>query len=188
MSPATEILSVLEKGFGEFQDYGEESQDWRAVEVLAKKIGVKYAKRKPGHLWFPDEQWDGNRASVATPEQLLHEIAHYQVCPPRRRSFADYGLGDSSMSKTSLKARIDWRDAMTEEMYASLLGILWSCALGLNWIWVFDDHQWSLQLDQSRHDIPIIFRGLERLGLMKGGFPKPKVRMPGMRIYRLASA
>jgi elongation factor P hydroxylase len=57
---------------------------------------------------------------VSSPEELAHEIAHWIVAPPSRRSLRHFGLGEPGL-ETGRKVSPGYAEA--EEGLASLLGI-----------------------------------------------------------------
>ena len=89
---------------------------------------------KPGapHL---DVSWDGAMLRCETEAyMLLHEVAHFQLAAPARRTQVDFGLGPGPETGDRTRAA----QAQTlfglarerEEAMASLLGILWEAEFG----------------------------------------------------------
>lgn len=136
--------------------------------ALARSFGIPVLDEPP-HAAF---SWDGrvlrarSEASV-----ILHEIAHWQLCPPERRGLADFGLGAGP--ETGLKseadriASTDFEIRQDEEAGASLLGILWEAALGQPAILAFLEQNWLEGWDRpaAAHQFA---RTIHRLHL--GGF------------------
>ena len=114
-----------------------------AAVALARSFGIAILDEPPDVAF----SWDGavlrtrSEASV-----VLHEIAHWQLCPPDRRCLPDFGLGAGP--ETGLKAAAD-RAAVTdfetrerEERSTSLLGILWEAELGQPAVLAFLEQNW----------------------------------------------
>jgi hypothetical protein len=111
------------------------------VKRVAHAVGVKLANRNPSKT----AAWDGH--TVATRGQsvstILHDIAHWQVAPPWRRKYRDFGLGAGNESGDAAR-RVSHDLADNEERRASLLGIAWLFHLGEEEEAVDDlhDHGW----------------------------------------------
>lgn len=120
----------------------EDSAGRRAV-ALAHHLGIATLDEEPARAF----SWDGAVIrSRSEPSVLLHEIAHWQICPPARRALADFGLGAGPETGRRLEAdRVRIADQATqerEEAMASLLGILWEAAFGLPAIAAFAEQNW----------------------------------------------
>ena len=82
-----------------------------------------------------DVSWNGTALRGETEAYiLLHEIAHYQLAAPERRSQVDFGLGpgpETGDRDRAARAQTLFGLARErEEAMASLLGILWEAELG----------------------------------------------------------
>lgn len=82
-----------------------------------------------------DVSWDGATLRCETEAYvLLHEVAHFQLATPARRTQVDFGLGPGP--ETGDRARAAHAQTLfglpreREEAMASLLGILWEAELG----------------------------------------------------------
>ena len=124
----------------------------RSILSLARQVGVKVdLTRDPRKGW----QWDGVRISAGRQnvDSVIHDIAHYVVCPKDRLHMKDFGLGrgPESGSAKSLKRdamaeakdpAINWKDSQAEEAMASALGIYYEFLLGIDPIWALGEHNW----------------------------------------------
>lgn len=117
----------------------------RAVGSLAGRIGVSLDPSR-----VPGVQWDGKSIAVGNQElsSVIHDIAHYAVCPRWRRSKIDFGLGLGPDSTADGVISDDdccvvARDyAQSEEELASALGIVYEHELGLDPEPTLSLHQW----------------------------------------------
>ena len=91
--------------------------------------------------------WDG--AALRTEIEayvLLHEVAHFQLASPARRTVIEFGLGPGP--ETGDRARAEAAamrfgfEREHEEAMASLLGILWETQLGHPALASFLDQNW----------------------------------------------
>jgi hypothetical protein len=119
----------------------------------------------------PAFNWDGAALDPDTEAYvILHEIAHFVLAPPDRRTLVDFGLGpgpdtsDRAAAERAAVLPIAEREA--DEAEASLLGILWEAALGQPALASFLDQNWLEGLDRSaaRH-FTEVFARLQRRGL-----------------------
>ncbi len=89
------------------------------------------------------------------PETLIHDVAHYLVCPVRRRRVGDFGLGpDPDMHSVPGYDRqapeiVTGDYANREEHRASILGILIEAAIMGNAKRRFEEHSWH-NIDNER--------------------------------------
>lgn len=121
---------------------GEET--WRADAVaLAASLGIGTLDEEP-RLAF---SWDGRRIRTRSePSVVIHEIAHWQLCPPERRPLRDFGLGAGP--ETGRRAEADAvavagpEERQDEECLTSLLGILWEVELGQPGLLAFLEQNW----------------------------------------------
>ena len=94
--------------------------------ALAARLGIATLDEAPS-LAF---SWDGHCVRTASETSVVfHEIAHWQICPPWRRSIPDFGLGAGPESGRAAEADaaacVDAATREQEEALSSLLGILW---------------------------------------------------------------
>ena len=100
--------------------------------------------------------WNGRTIAVLhgsgeqrSDSDLIHDIAHYMLCPAKRRSKPEFGLGDNpDIECKHADELLPTADAQAEEEQASLLGILIEKQLGLDWQVTWSNHMW----DTSSHD------------------------------------
>lgn len=79
-----------------------------------------------------------------SPDILIHDIAHYLVCPPHRRRVPDFGLGpDPDRGGEPGYCAPQLAIGHAEEERASLLGILFEVALGGEGARRFCEHAWD---------------------------------------------
>lgn len=120
----------------------------RAV-ALAEAQGIATLDEEPAVAF----SWDGRVIrSRSEPSVLLHEIAHWWICPPERRPLPDFGLGagpESGLVAVANAARqTDQPTQEREEAMASLLGILWEAELGLPAMAAFAEQNWLEKADR----------------------------------------
>jgi len=126
------------------QEGGVDRPEHREAAVhLAHRLGIATLDEEPA-LAF---SWDGVRLRTRSEATvILHEIAHWQLCPPDRRRLPDFGLGAGP--ETGLRAAADaalcvsQQEQQEEEALTSLLGILWEAALGQPAILAFLEQNW----------------------------------------------
>jgi len=102
-----------------------------AAVALARAVGMGTLDEEPAAAF----SWDGRAVRTRSEAWvLLHEVAHFLVCPPARRGLPDFGLGAGP--ETGRRAEADAAACVApaererEEQLASLLGILWEAELG----------------------------------------------------------
>jgi hypothetical protein len=98
--------------------------------------------------------WDGTALNGSTEAYvILHEIAHFTLAPPERRTLVDFGLGpgpDTVERAAAESAAVLCPLAREEdEAAASLLGIVWEAELGQPALASFLDQNWLEGLDRS---------------------------------------
>lgn len=125
----------------------EEAARLQAVE-LAARFPVPTLDEEPAKAF----SWDGKAIRARSePCVLLHEIAHWQICPPARRGLYDFGLGagpESGRREEADAARqADFATQEREEAMASLLGILWEAELGQPAVLAFAEQNWLERAD-----------------------------------------
>jgi hypothetical protein len=98
--------------------------------------------------------WDGRALNAATEAYvILHEVAHFALASPERRSLIEFGLGpgpDTADRETAERAAVLAPLARErDEAAASLLGIVWEAELGQPALASFLDQNWLEGLDRS---------------------------------------
>lgn len=83
--------------------------------------------------------YDGNDGD----SNLAHELGHYVVCDPERRTKKDYGLGPGPESLATVPRLMSDTEAISEEVHASATGILIEAAFDLSWRRTLDTHAWK---------------------------------------------
>lgn len=128
-----------------------------AAVALAHRIGIATLDADPAEGF----SWDGRVLRTRSEASVVvHEIAHWLVCPPERRHLLDFGLGGGP--ETGRRAEADamlcvgMETGQEEEALASLLGILWEAAIGLPAILAFQEQNWLEGYD--RPAAPAYFR------------------------------
>jgi elongation factor P hydroxylase len=128
-----------------------EDQARTAALKLMAELGIPcYPERSPRD----GSQWDGVATAIkgSLPTVLFHDIAHWLLCPRRRRSIPDFGLGPSPDSKwsPSLMRKIPLRAAEREEELASVLGIALEARAGMKFGHTILDHNWADSTDARK--------------------------------------
>ena len=147
--------------------------------ALARRFGMAIhpAGARPGFNW-DGKALDGDTEAYV----ILHEIAHFVLAPPERRSLPDFGLGpgpDTTNRAAAERALVlPFVESEADEAAASLLGILWEAALGQPALASFLDQNWLEALERSAAPhFKAILRRLLRLGLIdSAGQPLPSMR------------
>lgn len=123
--------------------------------------------------------WDGAALDGATEAYvILHEVAHFVLAPPERRSLPDFGLGPGPDTRDRTAAEAATVVALAEreedEIQASLLGILWEAALGQPALASFLDQNWLEGLERSAaaHFTAVLAR-LRARGFVCAAEPEP---------------
>jgi hypothetical protein len=117
--------------------------------------------------------WDGAALNGDTEAYvILHEIAHFVLAPPQRRSLIDFGLGagpdTSDRSAADRAAMLPLLEREADEASASLLGILWEAALGHPALASFLDQNWLEGLERSAAPhFMTVFSRLQRLQVIE---------------------
>jgi hypothetical protein len=115
----------------------------REALALAREFGMAAIAGAPAEGFH----WNGSALRADSEAYvLLHEVAHFQVAAPERRSLPEFGLGAGP--DTLLRAEAEGAQRVfglareAEEAAASLLGILWEAALGHPALASFLDQNW----------------------------------------------
>ena len=139
-------LAVLDRVAGSQAQVarGVDTPAYRAAAVeLARRCGIPVLDEEPQQAL----SWDG--AVLRTRSEsyvLMHEIAHWQLCPPARRGLPDFGLGAGPESGrpdiADAAIRVTAEEQQEDECLSSLLGILWEVELGQPAILAFLEQNW----------------------------------------------
>jgi hypothetical protein len=127
----------------------QEDEARAAAVALAHRFGIATLDEEPARAF----SWNGNVVRTRSePSVLLHEIAHWQICPPARRGLPDFGLGagpeTGRKDEADLARATDLAIQEREEAMASLLGILWEAEMGLPAIAAFTEQNWLEKYDR----------------------------------------
>jgi hypothetical protein len=114
----------------------------------AQHLGMAVIDEEPSRAF----SWDGRALRTRSePCVLFHEIAHWQLAAPARRSLPDFGLGagpETGRKVDADRARVAGdEERIAEECAASLLGILWEAACGGRAIDAFLEQNWLERYD-----------------------------------------
>ena len=158
----------------------------QATLALAGRVGV--AVHPPGTPSLFN--WDGAALDGDTEAYvILHEVAHFALAPPERRSLVDFGLGpgpdtrDRAAAERALTLPLLEREV--EEAKASLLGILWEAALGQPALASFLDQNWLEGLGRSAAaHFTAVFARLQRRGLADAALSAESAAQPPAREIR----
>ncbi len=98
--------------------------------------------------------WDGQALDPGTEAYvILHEIAHFLLAPPERRTLPDFGLGPGPDTRDRDAARraqtLTLAESEADEAAASLIGILWEAQLGHPALASFLDQNWLEGLERG---------------------------------------
>ncbi len=155
---------------------------------------LAFARRHGVPVHPPDARaafnWDGTALDGDTEAYvILHEVAHFALAPPERRSLVDFGLGpgpdtrDRAAAERALTLPLLEREV--EEAKASLLGILWEAALGQPALASFLDQNWLEGLGRSAAaHFTAVFARLQRRGLADAALSAESAAQPPAREIR----
>lgn len=114
-----------------------------AAVDLARSFGIPVLDEAPAEAF----SWDGRVLRTRSEASVIvHEVAHWLLCPAKRRSLPDFGLGagpetgEKTVANAARTADFDTRER--EERLTSLLGILWEAALDQPAILAFLEQNW----------------------------------------------
>ena len=124
--------------------------DRRAAIAWARACGVR-VHRDGTDCAF---NWDGTALDPETEAYvILHEVAHFLLAPPERRTLPDFGLGpgpDTRDRDTAAQAAtLTLAESEADEAAASLIGILWEAELGHPALASFLDQNWLEGLERG---------------------------------------
>jgi hypothetical protein len=84
---------------------------------------------------------------------ILHEVAHFLLAPPERRTLPDFGLGPGPDTRdratAALAQTLTLAESEADEAAASLIGILWEAQLGHPALASFLDQNWLEGLERG---------------------------------------
>jgi hypothetical protein len=152
-----------------------------AAVALARALGIPTLDEEPAVSF----SWDGRvLRTQSEPWVILHEIAHWLICPPQRRGLPDFGVGagpESGRKAEADRARVvDDESQQRDEAMASLLGVLLEAELGQPAILAFLEQNWLEGYE--RESAALHFRAtvaaLARRGLIDAA-GRPTCRFPG---------
>ena len=114
-----------------------------AAAALARAFGIPAIDEAPAAAF----SWDGRAIRIRSEASVLvHEVAHWQIAPPARRTLPDFGLGagpeTGRVAEADAACCVSQEAREHEELLASLLGILWEAALGQPAIHAFIEQNW----------------------------------------------
>ena len=112
---------------------------------IDRMIAYGTDREEPAGDYSYDGRTIATRAWLTTrPDRdIIHDIAHYALCPEDRRALPEFGLGTSPDGCKSVESVISGEVAWAEESRASLLGIAWEFALGLDGVATLKEHDWA---------------------------------------------
>ena len=114
-----------------------------AAVALAAANGIPILDEAPAAAF----SWDGTVLRVRSePWVILHEVAHWLICPPERRRLPDFGVGagpESGRKAEADEARcVDDATQQEDEALSSLLGVLLQVELGQPALLAFLEQNW----------------------------------------------
>lgn len=147
----------------------------QAAVDLARRFGIPLIDEPP-QAGF---SWDGKALRIRSEAYvLMHEVAHWQLCPAERIGLPDFGLGAGPETGRQAEAdaarRVDPETELLEEQRSSLLGILWEAALGQPALNAFLEQNWleGWERGAAASHFAKVLDDLVRLGLATPeGFP-----------------
>ncbi|HMK69213.1 MAG TPA: hypothetical protein VK433_11740 [Stellaceae bacterium] len=152
----------------------------REALALAAEFGIATVEGAPADAF----SWDGHRLRADTEAYvLLHEVAHYQLAAPERRTAIDFGLGpgpDTTNREAAERASIlPVLERDREEAMVSLLGILWEAECGHPALASFLDQNWLAGVGSeadARHFAAVLHRLHARGFVDATGHPTRRLR------------
>jgi hypothetical protein len=97
---------------------------------------------------------------------LVHDIAHYLLADPYRRSVPEFGLGKGPDACKDAPELIGEPVLSAEEGLSSALGIIWEAELGILFPETLMDHSWC-----SLEDFEKALKDLENTPWVRNGCP-----------------
>ena len=114
-----------------------------AAVALVAAFGLQAIDEYPAQAY----SWDGGAVRIRSEASvLIHEVAHWLLAPPERRTLPDFGLGAGPETGRVAEAEaarcVSQAEKEEEELLSSLLGILWEAELGQPAIFSFVEQNW----------------------------------------------
>ena len=109
---------------------GDESDCMGYAARLVEHMGLSMEERELHQSYM----WDGHSFNANLPDRhILHDVAHWMLASPDRRSLPEFGLnrGPETDPELPVLAALKRKDEMWEETRAAILGILLQRALGM---------------------------------------------------------
>jgi hypothetical protein len=151
-----------------------------AAVAFAQANGIPTRDEEPAAAF----SWDGKVLRTRSePWVILHEIAHWLICPPERRGLPDFGVGagpESGRKEEADRARcVDDAVQQEDEALSSLLGVVLEAELGQPAILAFVEQNWLEGCDGlgAAAHFRATVEGLRRHGLIDGD-GRPRCRLP----------
>jgi hypothetical protein len=148
-------------------------RDRQAALAVARGCGMEIHPPGTGARF----NWDGRALDGDTEAYvILHEAAHFVLALPERRALPDFGLGPgpdtTDRAAAAAAAVFPLAERESDEVRASLLGILWEAALGQPALASFLDQNWLEGLERSAAPhFTAVLRDLRRRALAERGPP-----------------
>lgn len=139
---------------------------WKKALKISREVSNRKVIRRLSKI-----QWNGKVLHALNPSDLLHDVAHFQVATADRRFKPDYGLGMGPDTTLGVPVLIPRKERETEEIVASLLGILWGAQLGFPFRFTLRNHNW----DHDTEYQPAL-QQLQRYALVIKGEPVAALR------------
>lgn len=140
----------------------------QAAIGLAARFAIPLIDEAPSSAY----SWDGRALRTRSEAYvLLHEVAHWQLCPADRLGLPDFGLGagpeTGRQAEANAARRADPQTELLEEQRSSLLGILWETALGQPALNAFLEQNWleGWERGAAAAHFTRVLEDLVRLGL-----------------------
>jgi len=140
---ARRVFAAIARSPAERADGTHAERHRREALALAAEFGIEAVEGSPVEAF----SWDGRRLRADTEAYvLLHEIAHYQLAAPERRTAIDFGLGPgpdtADRAAAERAAVLPMLERDREEAAVSLLGILWETECAHPALASFLDQNW----------------------------------------------
>lgn len=139
-----------------------------AAVHLARRFGIPLIDEPP----LAGFSWDGRALRIRSEAYvLMHEVAHWQLCPAERIGLPDFGLGagpeTGRQDEANAARRVDPETELLEEQRSSLLGILWEATLGQPALNAFLEQNWleGWERGAAASHFATVLDDLVRLGL-----------------------
>lgn len=138
------------------------------IIALCERTGMPWERaprrQELDHAWYGFALNLGHVTPNGTSD-LVHDVAHWLIAAPERRSDPYFGLDSMAYWFTP---ESDAPDDTEEEMQVSLLGFLLERALGMNWRYTWEFHSWEAA---GWAGLRPVIRALRQRGLIQGLTP-----------------